>query len=166
MPKLTPSQTIGPFFFEAMKWAIDGDHSPDIADTWQIRGQMFDGEGRTIDDAIIEVWTPDFLTNTATRTSGFQRVATDARGGYTFHVPRGQSSIAYANVTILARGLLRELFTRVYIGQASEHIESALPSMIPAHRRHTLIGRHTAAGAIGWDIHLQGENETVFFDCQ
>jgi protocatechuate 3,4-dioxygenase alpha subunit len=64
------------------------------------------------------------------------------------------------------RGLLRHLSTRIYF-PADPH-NSADPALhaIPADRRDTLIARasETEANKFEWNVVLQGESETVFFD--
>jgi protocatechuate 3,4-dioxygenase alpha subunit len=65
------------------------------------------------------------------------------------------------------RGLLRRLITRVYFpGEPSNEVDTIL-ALVPRQRRHTLIAKHddTDKQTLVWDVHLQGENETVFFDC-
>ena len=67
-----------------------------------------------------------------------------------------------AGKTTLVRGLLRGLFTRVYL---SEPESLVLPGSVPAGRRGTLIARPDAANAgYEWDVRLSGPHETVFFE--
>lgn len=167
MSKLTPSQTIGPFFHEGLKWAMDLTNAAPPSDALQVSGRMFDGMGELVTDALLEIWTPSINESVAPASplSGFQRVATNAHGRFGFWIPAPAHSGPYASVTIFTRGLLREVFTRLYVAPASAPSALNLPKEIPENRRHTLIGRHSDVhpNRIEWDVHLRGENETVFF---
>ena len=61
------------------------------------------------------------------------------------------------------RGLLRHLVTRLYFPNEPANETDLALNLIPAERRATLIAREVADGALEWDIHLQGDDETVFF---
>ena len=70
-------------------------------------------------------------------------------------------------MTIFMRGMLRHLQTRIYFaGDPANADDPVLASVIPA-RRETLIASPIAgrAGALRWNVVLQGAGETVFFDC-
>jgi protocatechuate 3,4-dioxygenase alpha subunit len=64
------------------------------------------------------------------------------------------------------RGLLRHLVTRLYFPDEPSNAEDPVLALVPTARRATLISQRdmTEDGALSWDIHLQGEDETVFFD--
>ncbi|MEF2978606.1 dioxygenase family protein [Subtercola sp. YIM 133946] len=77
----------------------------------------------------------------------------------------------YALITVFARGLLHHLFTRAYFVDAdgAESFESfaqtdATLSTVLADRRATLVASQDGPGSYRFDITLQGDNETVFFD--
>jgi protocatechuate 3,4-dioxygenase, alpha subunit len=106
---------------------------------------VLDGEGAPVPDALVETWEP------AAR--AFTRSATDDDGAWQAVTPRAP----FLAVNVLARGLLHRLVTRIYFDEA------AVPDVVPAERRHTLIARPEGDG-FRFDIHLQGEEETVFFD--
>lgn len=159
MAKLTPSQTIGPFYFEALRWGIQATDRPATGRTVIVSGRVLDVDGAPVDDALLEIWQPGFGADAACL-PGLQRISTDDAGCFSFRMP-GEDAIHFANVTIFARGLLRGLFTRVYLG-STDHV----PAAVPADRRGTLVARPdpSASGRYRWDIRLRGDGETVFFD--
>ncbi len=96
--------------------------------------------------------------------AGWQRVATDAQGRFVFAMPRPADGQVHANVTIFARGLLRELFTRIYLHPSDDVGALDLPAGVPQARRSTLAGKRTGEDSYEWNVRLQGEGETVFFE--
>lgn len=148
MADITPSQTIGPFFHEATRWlSRDGATPPGWVD---VAGRVLDVDGKPVNDALLEV---SFAGGAAS--APFQRVFSGDDGGFHFHMQPG----AVAHVTVFARGLLRHLFTRVYLDLAQ------VPAQVPEARRATLVA---TAGADGyrWDLRLRGADETVFFELE
>jgi protocatechuate 3,4-dioxygenase, alpha subunit len=186
----TPSQTVGPFFHLALDrpdWAdlpADGPRGERIV----IAGRVTDGDGLPVADACLELWQANASGRYAhpddTRADnaldphfrGFSRVATGADGGFRVTtirpgpVPsRGNTLQApHIAVALFARGLLKQLFTRIYFaGEALNETDPVLSSIDDPARRRTLIAaRADAAGTTiyRFDIVLQGDNETVFFD--
>jgi protocatechuate 3,4-dioxygenase alpha subunit len=200
--KQTASQTIGPFFHYALTPESYG--RPGIAggvlasadtrgERVRIEGRVFDGEGRPMPDALVEIWQ----ANAAGRYDhpaddrpahgreeaaldpgfrGFGRLGTDADGGFRFEtvkpgpVPgRGNTLQApHINVILCARGMLDHAFTRIYFSDEAEaNGNDPVLSAVEAGRRATLVAeRRESDGEIVYrfDIRLQGEAETVFFD--
>ena len=156
MASLTPSQTIGPFFHEGLKWAI----APTGTQPGGVRvtGRVLDRDGKGVSDALLEIWQPGWPA------AAFQRVATDGDGRFVFHMPAPTAGQVHANVTVFARGLLRELFTRVYLHPRDEVSALDLPVGIPDTRRASLAAVRADADSFRWDVRLQGEGETVFFE--
>lgn len=152
----TPSQTVGPFFGFAMPFAGDADAvAPGSPGSVRIEGQVFDGAGAPVPDAILEVFEGD----------QFARCRTDEEGAFHFTVrgpaPSGPEA-AHLNLFVFARGLLRHLATRIYMPAGDGDLErDPLLAHVPAGRRHTLVARPTASG-LHFDVHLQGPEETVF----
>ena len=136
----TPSQTVGPFFNIGMPGEPAGDGPLRIA------GTVLDGEGAPVPDALIETWQP------ASRI--FHRVETDAGGRY--ELATEESDDDFILVAVFARGLLKHLVTRIYF--ELDHVPADFP------RRDTLVARPGNEGVWTFDIRLQGEGETVFFD--
>jgi protocatechuate 3,4-dioxygenase alpha subunit len=141
----TPSQTVGPYLSLGLPWA-DGPVA--AADGVRISGRVFDGAGEPITDALIETWQPD--------PPAFARCPTDDEGRWHVVVP----AAPFLNVHVLARGLLRHLTTRIYLEPSPE--DPVLAS-VPAERRATLVALRSDDG-YRFDIRIQGEGETVFFD--
>jgi protocatechuate 3,4-dioxygenase alpha subunit len=145
----TPSQTVGPFLEIGLPWA----EGP-VADAAGVRiaGRVLDGAGAPVPDALVETWHAD--------PPAFARAATDDDGAWEVRVPRAP----FVAVHVFARGLLRHLTTRAYLG--------ALPAgdpvlaLVPPDRRATLLAEETDDG-FRFDIRLQADppdGETVFFD--
>jgi protocatechuate 3,4-dioxygenase alpha subunit len=160
---LTPSQTVGPFFGVGLPFE-KGEQiaEPGSAGVIRIEGQVLDGNGEPVPDALLEVWQLG---------AGFGRTRTDSEGAFGFTVtkpgptpaPDGRAQAPHLNVTVFARGLLRHLVTRMYFPDETEAnaTDPALNLVEPA-RRETLIAK-SCGGVLHFDIRLQGERETVFF---
>jgi protocatechuate 3,4-dioxygenase alpha subunit len=167
VPGASPSQTIGPFFAEGMKWAVELTADCPFTDGVQVAGRVLDADGKGISDALLEIWQPHARTNLragAAPLRGLQRVATDADGRYAFWVPRPIDGQLHADVTIFARGLLRGLFTRVYLHSAGESAAFNIPDTVPPDRQYSIKATAISSAMYHWDVSLSGEHETVFFD--
>ena len=164
----TPGQTVGPFFHYALPY--DGGAElvpPTRADAIRLHGRVRDGAGDPVPDALVEIWQtgPDgavpqvagSLLRDGYTFTGFGRAETDRTGHYQFSTLRPGGSAPYFAVTVFARGLLDRLFTRAYLPGTSDGLLEA----VPADRRHTLVAEADDRGFV-FDIHLQGEHETVF----
>lgn len=180
----TASQTVGPFLRIGLApMTITEIAAPDVpGERITLRGRVFDGDGAPVNDALIEVWqanaegrythpddtqekplTPQFL--------GFGRSPTDDAGAFHFTTikpgpvpgPDGQPQAPHLVVVVFMRGLLRHLVTRLYFPDEPANATDPVLSLVPAERRATLIARPAPDGALEWDIHLQGADETVFF---
>ena len=143
----TPSQTVGPFFGFALPFEGDAHAVPPGSDgAVRIEGQVFDGAGEPVPDAIVEISDGD----------QFARCGTDREGAFHFTVRQ----TPHFDVLVFARGLLRHLATRLYLPEADLDGDSLL-QMVEPERRHTLIAS-ASEGGLRFDIHLQGDHETVF----
>ncbi|AYY14602.1 protocatechuate 3,4-dioxygenase subunit alpha [Actinobacteria bacterium YIM 96077] len=181
---LTPSQTVGPFLHVGLPWP-DGPHvvpegTPGAV--W-ITGTVYDGDGVPIPDAVVETWQadpegrfdhPDDPRGSARSQvegfRGFGRCPTDEDGRYAVHTvrpgslpcPDGSTEAPHVNVSVLGRGLLDRVVTRIYFpGDDANHTDPVLCA-VPEERRHTLIAAPDGDG-FRFDIWLQGDRETVFF---
>jgi len=170
MSKITTSQTIGPFSHEAWQWAADACMPGNLKSTGPsvlITGNIYDGDGNPINDGQIEAWTPEgALTEPEQLIPGLRRMPSGADGEFSMRVPqldatRGEP-IAY--VTVFARGLVKHQFTAVFLEDDSGLERSTILNQVPQERRATLIARKTGDGQYHWDIRMQGEQETAFFD--
>lgn len=168
----TPGQTVGPFFHFALPYD-GGAHlvPPGTPGAVRLHGTVYDGAGTPVPDALVEVRQAD-TDGTVPRIegslardgrfTGWGRAATDASGRYAFTTvpPSGvQGGAAFFAITVLARGLLDRLFTRAYLPGESDAFLEGLPAEDAATLR---VVRDPGAGDLRFDIHLQGDRETVF----
>ena len=166
----TPSQTVGPFFAYGLTPEQYGYPFAQIApgaieaqgERIKITGQVFDGKKVPVVDALVEIWQPGV---------GFARQGTGTRSDCSFEFETTKPTTASAgeaphvNAILFMRGLLSHLYTRVYFEDemAANDADDVLLT-VPKNRRITLIAKATQAGQYRFDIHLQGDDETVFFD--
>jgi protocatechuate 3,4-dioxygenase alpha subunit len=183
---LTPSQTVGPFLSIGLIW----DDGPDVVPVGapgalEIHGYLYDGKGDPVADGLIETWQadaegrfthPDDPRGTTDPTpAGFRgigRCATDGEGRW--HVltvkpgplptDDGTAEAPHIDISVFARGLLDRLVTRMYFpDEATTNDTDPVLTTIDPDRRASLVARVDADG-LRFDIHLQGPDETVFFD--
>jgi len=184
----TASQTAGPFLHIGLDWLVnDNLAGPGVSgERFVIEGRIVDADGNGVGDALIEIWQanahgryahPEDTQDKPLEPgfTGFGRVATADDGGFRFTTikpgrvpaPAGGLQAPHLNVTILMRGMLRHLQTRMYFSGDAANAEDAVLSSVPSARRETLIAKPIAGrpGALDWNVVLQGTAETVFFDC-
>jgi len=191
---ITPSQTVGPFFAYCLTPKTYG--YPEVVvndlvtedapgERIRIEGRVIDGDGKPVPDAMIEIWqadgegrythSADGQTRPNTRFKGFGRSDCDAEGRYRFTTvkpgpvagPNGRAQAPHINVNVFARGVLRQLFTRIYFEGEAGNASDPILALVPEDARSTLIAKRTmqsGAPTYVFDIHLQGQNETVFFE--
>jgi protocatechuate 3,4-dioxygenase, alpha subunit len=183
---VSASQTVGPFFVIGLEHLYRADLTvPGVSGkAITLGGQVLDGDGKPVPDAVLEFWQADAQGNFsdakceaagsgAAAFTGFARIPTDDSGKFELRtiqpgVPggAGRASGPHLGVFIFMRGLLKPLYTRVYFdGEAANDSDEVL-QVVPAERRKTLIARKDAAGSGGgfrWNVALQGPEETVFF---
>ena len=167
----TPSQTIGPFFHEALRWR-DGAtvRFAEAGTAIVLSGHMFDGAGDPVGDAMIETWqrsprgAPPAPAQGSATPHGFGRTETAEDGTYRVYSLMPGGELPFIDVAIFARGLLKPLRTRVYLADETRvRADLMLRPIADSPRVKSLIAAKTGAGAYRWDIRLQGEGETVFF---
>ncbi|CAM3835704.1 protocatechuate 3,4-dioxygenase subunit alpha [Kibdelosporangium persicum] len=170
----TPSQTVGPFLSIGLPWADGPTVVPEgTPGAIRIVGTVFDGAGQPVPDALIETWQadPDGHFDHPDDPSGplrkefraFGRCPTDDDGNYwilTLLPGAIPGQAPHIDVSVFARGLLHRVVTRIYF--ADDPSDPVLSSVDPG-RRRTLIAQPADDG-YRFDIRLQGDNETVFFD--
>jgi protocatechuate 3,4-dioxygenase alpha subunit len=151
----------------------------------RIEGCVFDGDGMPINDAMIEIWQADAQGRYAhargekprpnAKFTGFGRSATDKDGVYSFDTikpgvvpgPGGKPQAPHIVVCIFSRGMLRQIYTRLYFSDDAANAADPILALVPADRRGTLLAHKEMRGALPvyrFDIRVQGDNETVFFD--
>lgn len=166
MPELTPFQTVGPFFeiaFGAERVGQSGAPG-ERRDALSVEGYVRDGAGECVPDALVEAWHAAAPT--------FVRVPTDNEGWYEIEMerpgtvpgPGGAIQAPHLVVGVLARGILTRLVTRVYFEDEITNADDPILALAPRERRGTLVARRLEEGRYRFDIVLQGERETVFFD--
>jgi protocatechuate 3,4-dioxygenase, alpha subunit len=189
MRKQTPSQTVGPFYSLGLTRrplnTLAADSTP--GERIRIEGRVFDGDGEPVPDALVEIWQansygrynhpddkqekpldPNFM--------GWGRCGTDKTGFFWFatikpgSVPGRDESVQapHINLAVFARGMLVHAYTRIYFSdEQTNESDPVLLSIKNKKRRKTLIAdRHEEDGEVVYqfNIRLQGENETVFFE--
>ena len=184
MPQQSPSQTVGPFFHYSLFHGGDSILVNDLTSGQRIlvTGQVIDGDGTPMPDAMLEIWQAD--TNgyfnhendpnqgkADPHFRGFGRADTMNNGRYTFKtVKPGIVSghvTPFINVRIFARGMLIHAITRLYFGDESGNEQDEVLNSVDPDRRHTLIAEPQQTGDLPtycFNIHMQGEGETVFFN--
>lgn len=185
---LTPSQTVGPYLHIGLDWLNTTELAgPGVSgERIVITGRVLDADGQPVPDGVIEIWQanahgkyahPDDARALPTENgfTGFGRCPTDADGRFRFatikpgSVPdaNGQPQAPHIMVNVFARGLLKQLSTRIYF-LGDNHASDFVLQQVPAERRATLVARPSASDVtvFTWDIVLGGggDNETVFFD--
>lgn len=179
----TPSQTVGPYFaiglpFDEGKFVVPEGTPGAIT----IRGTVYDGAGIAVPDNLIETWQADPEGRFADLHGwggvselpgfrGFARVGFEVGDG-TFEIVTvkpggvpdltGKPQAPHIGVSVFARGTLQRYVTRIYFAdEADANLSDPLLVRVPADRRATLLAQPSADGYV-FDIHLQGEGETVF----
>jgi protocatechuate 3,4-dioxygenase alpha subunit len=185
----TPSQTVGPFFHLGLTAA---DHCIRQIAAPQAGGErvlltcrVFDGVGAPVPDAMIEIWQANAEGRYAPASElqgagdgsswrGFGRMPTDENGTCEFETvkpgrvpaPGHVLQAPHLEVAIFARGLLKQLFTRIYFQDDPANQRDPVLGLVPEDRRETLLAQREPERPGHWlfNIYLQGERETAFFD--
>jgi protocatechuate 3,4-dioxygenase alpha subunit len=184
MVKQTASQTAGPFLRIGL---INGGRQNDLVQEEtagkriKITGVVYDGNDEPITDAMVEIWQADangifdhpsdpLREQADPHFRGFGRSETTKGGVFTFHTikPGGRDGNApYINVHVFARGMLLHVMTRIYFEDEAANETDPVLGAVEAERRPTLIATREESDDMPryrYDIHIQGELETVFFD--
>lgn len=185
---LTPPQTVGPFFHGLLREGLNVLVAPKtLGDRVRIEGHVYDGNHTAVPDAMIEIWQANaqghYSHPADTRVAsldaaftGYGRAGTDEAGQYWFEtirpgrVPLGKSGdqAPHLNIAVSARGLLHHLFTRLYFDdEAAANARDPVLRGIPEDRRSSMVAKKSMVDGktvYRFDIVLQGQNETVFFD--
>jgi len=178
----SPSATVGPYLAIGLSWP-DGElaAAEGTPGAFWIRGQVFDGAGAVVPDAMVETWQADpdgrFPSPEDPRGSstypgfrGYARAQT-ASGEFAVHtlkpgrVPDGEGGLQapHIDVSVFARGLLDRVVTRIYFADEAEaNAEDAVLRGLDEEQRRTLVAEKSDDG-YRLDIYLQGDRETVFF---
>jgi protocatechuate 3,4-dioxygenase alpha subunit len=151
----------------------------------RVQGRVFDGDGQPVPDCMLEIWQADAqgrfadpkdkraLPNSKFR--GFGRIGTDGIGDYAFDTikpgavpdPDGKPQAPHILLAVYARGMLLHAYTRIYFDGEAGNAADPVIALVPADRRATLIASREPGNGnpvYRFDVHLQGDNETVFFE--
>jgi protocatechuate 3,4-dioxygenase alpha subunit len=182
----TPSQTVGPYlrigFLPLLIDAIAPAGVPGERIT--VRGRMSDGDGKPINDGVLEIWQADARGKyahpehgekgvAANAFRGFGRILTAGGGAFRFTTikpgrvaaPDGKQQAPHLVVTVFMRGMLRHLMTRMYFPDEPFNEADPVLQRVPVDRRATLVATAGSERSIlEWNIVSQGPAETVFFD--
>ena len=187
---LSSSQTVGPFFEPSLlrKDAIRQTliQPQTQGERIRIEGHVLDGDRVPVPDALVEIWQANAqgrYNHPSDHGSGeldpaftgFGRSGTGVEDIYWFEtikpgpVPFNDERLQapHINVTVFARGLLNHLVTRLYFAEEQANADDPILLLVPVERRSTLLAKRTQEGdkaVYRFDIILQGENETVFFN--
>ena len=162
MPDRTPPQTVGPFFAIGLPW----DDGPTVVEPGSdgaiaLRGTVFDGAGEPVPDALVETWQAP-----GHGCRGFGRCPTDGEGRWEIVTRKpgaADGEAPHLAVAVFARGLLDRVATRIYFGDETEaNAADPLLAGLEEAQRATLVAEPDGAGGYRFDIHLQGDHETVF----
>jgi protocatechuate 3,4-dioxygenase alpha subunit len=191
---ITPSQTVGPYFkygltpngeYEWNNAFSNNLLTSDVSgERIRVEGKVYDGDGAVIPDCMLEIWQADSqgrfsdpqdkraLPNSSFK--GFGRVGTDNNGVYAFDTikpgvvpdPDGKPQAPHILLAVFARGMLLHLYTRIYFDDEAGNASDPVLALVPEDRRATLIAKRKAGAGNVYtlDVHLQGDNETVFFE--
>ncbi|MGI5128535.1 protocatechuate 3,4-dioxygenase subunit alpha [Pseudonocardia sp. CA-107938] len=176
---LTPSQTVGPFLSIGLTWP--GRHlvvPEDAPGAITITGVVTDGAGAPLPDAVVETWQADPEGRfdhpddprgaSGTGFTGFGRALTEPDGSYRIVTVKpgaiGDGQAPHIDVSVLARGLLDRVVTRIYFpDEETANAADPVLAAVPEERRHTLVAVAEGPGVLRFDVRLQGDGETVFF---
>jgi protocatechuate 3,4-dioxygenase, alpha subunit len=181
----TPYQTVGPYFkigLEAFyRDDLTGPNTP--GQVIEIAGSVIDADGVSVPDAVFEFWQADAEGRYPQRPQrkpfdgpfvGFGRVPTNGDGHFRFRTIKPGAVQADAPacqaphilVSVFLRGLLHRLVTRIYFNDEAANADDPVLRSVEERRRNSLVARANPSqpGRYEWNILLQGDNETVFFD--
>jgi len=147
----------------------------------RLAGIVYDGNGNPIEDALLEIWQADangiYPHSVDPRHSeadshfrGFGRAQNEEGGSYEFYTikPGGRDGQApFINLQLFARGMLLHAQTRIYFADEPSNATDPVYRSVPVERRATLLASLQEEDEIPvyrFDIHMQGEQETVFFE--
>jgi protocatechuate 3,4-dioxygenase, alpha subunit len=186
-PVPTPSQTVGPYF--RMELTTD-EHCVRCVAGPHVKGErawitfrVLDGDGVPVNDAMLEIWQADSNGKYNHPDDpqpkqldpgwiGFGRLGAGEDGRCVLEtikpgrVSNGTLQAPHLSVAVFARGMLKQLYTRVYFAGDAANDEDPILQLVPQDRRDTLLAQRDPARPGHWmfDVRLQGDLETVFFD--
>lgn len=152
MSTVTPFQTVGPYWSIGLRLGLEPLAATHPGARVVIRGRLIDGAGAGIPDGIVEWWHPAL--------PAVQRATTDDGGSFLIETSRAP----HIAVRVLGRGIQTQYLTRLYFADDPDVASDPVLQLVPEHRRHTLLAQPIAASEYLFNVVVQGENETVFFE--
>lgn len=181
--KQSASQTVGPYFRIGLIYGKQNElgNEQTKGERILITGLVLDGENEPVPDAMVEIWQADangiyahpndpLYEQAAPHFRGFGRAENRQEGSFEFKTIKPGSrdgEAPYINVTVFARGMLVQALTRIYFSDEPANAHDSVLTAVAADRRSTLIAQRDDSGELPtyhFDIHLQGDAETVFFN--
>ncbi len=180
---LAPGAAGFDIYREELGWDIAGRNA--AGERISVEGVVIDGTGAPVKDVLLEAWQanaagvyahPESAGEVEHGFRGWGRVITDfATGEWGFDTVKpgatlgrnGQMQAPHINLWIVARGINVGLNTRLYFEDEDNSSDPVLNSIEWEHRRATLVAKRTetkTGNTYRFDIRLQGDGETVFFD--
>lgn len=163
----SPSQTIGPMYGYALyKPGMDSTVGPDDPEAVTIEGLLLDGDDEPIPypEGLIEVWQGNQFARARTDAFGLWRVRVRKPSAVP-ELPGAGDQAPHLNVTVFARGLLKQVQTRVYFpDEPAANAHDPVLNRVESDRRGLLIAQRQEDGRLRFDIRIQGNRETVFFE--
>lgn len=171
----TPSQTVGPYFAYGLtseqylydfKQLIGNQMVSPIEheEAITIMGRVFDGNGDVIPDAMIEIWQNDGENQLFGRFG----TGTDPQNRFIFSTIKPKSvdgQAPYLSVIIFMRGQMIHSYTRIYFSdEAQLNATDEVLNAVPVERKNTLIAEKKGINIFEFNINMQGEKETIFFE--
>jgi len=184
----TPSQTAGPYLHIGLtnKHSVTRIAGPQaIGERVWLKCRVLDVDKAPVNDAMIEIWQadgtgrynhPDAPPSPQVDSGfrGFGRAATDENGACEFETvrpgsvpgPGNTTQAPHLNVAVFARGILLQLYTRIYFAGDPANQADPVWALVPPDRRETLLAQPDPKHPGSWlfEIYLRGDRETVFFD--
>jgi protocatechuate 3,4-dioxygenase alpha subunit len=182
----TPYPTVGPYF----KIGLEAFYRDDLTgpnasgQVIEIAGSVFDADDLPVPDAVLEFWQADSDGRYPAEPQrkpfegsfvGFGRVPTNEAGKFRFRTIKPGAVQAdtptarqapHVLVSVFMRGLHHRLVTRIYFNDEAANADDPVLRSVEEHRRDSLVARTDPSqpGRYEWNVILQGDNETVFFD--
>jgi len=186
MSQLTPFSTVGPFFKLLVRDRLEGTDclisEATRGERITIAGRLIAGDGAPVNDGLVEIWQADAAGHSHhpddpnhnkadPEFSGFGRAATASNGAFSFSTikpgvvtgPDGITPAPHVLVSVMARGVMSRCWTRMYFEGEPLNEGDRILALVPIERRHTVIARRRD-NVYEFNIVLQGDNETVFFE--
>jgi protocatechuate 3,4-dioxygenase alpha subunit len=159
------------------------ERSAPAGEVLEIAGFVRDADGAGMNDALVEIWQANARGRYACQEDdradapldphflGFGRSSSGPDGAFRIRTirpgrvpgPGATLQAPHIAITVLGRGILKRLVTRIYFEDEPSNAEDPILALVPQDRRDTLIARRDG-DVWRFDIQLQGDRETVFFD--